>query len=104
MESTSAFPVKQPPKGRKLFCQRFDRLCSGQVLSIASLGLECKVKNKCTLKFAKMLAAQASAQPFKSNCGTSPISSKRVAPQACAAIIAAQVLFTSDKVMRFEVE
>ena len=33
------------------------------------------------LKIAKILAAQASAQPFKNNCGTSAIASKIVAPQ-----------------------
>ena len=43
------------------------------------------------LKIAKILAAQASAQSFKNNCGASAIASEIIAPQACAAIIAAQV-------------
>ena len=35
------------------------------------------------LKIAKILTAQASAQPFKNNRGASAIASKIVAPQAC---------------------
>ena len=38
-----------------------------------------------------MLAAQASVQLFKNNCGTSAIASEIVALQACATIIAPQV-------------
>ena len=44
-----------------------------------------------TLKIAKILAAQASAQPLKNNCDVSAITSQMILPQACAAIIAAQV-------------
>ena len=54
------------------------------------------------LKVAKILAAQASAQPFKNHCGASPIAREIVAPQAFAAITAAQVPTSANKQLRQE--
>ena len=45
----------------------------------------------CTQILAKILAAQASAQPLKNSCVASAIAGEIVAAQACGAIIAPQV-------------
>ena len=55
--------------------------------SLSHLNCVCAI----ALKIAKILAAEASAQPFKNNYGASTIASKIVAPLACSTIIVVKV-------------